>query len=260
MKDNHILKTYAGKAFVGTRAVFMGYALHKDLRHLDWLELYMLSITGKKFSENEIKLLNAIWVCTSYPDVRLWNNRVAGLAGSARSTPALALGSSLAVSDAVVYGGHPCVRIADFLIKTQEKLLEGKNLEEIVDDELKVRRIYGYGRPINNTDERLAWLDEIAKSVGLSEGPHYKLSYQLEAILVQKNSLLKMNYAAILAALCADMGLSAKQIQLFVFPMFLAGMTPCYTEGVQNNPNSLFKLDCNDIRYTGVSPRKWESA
>lgn len=256
--NKHILKTFAGKAFVGSRAVFMGYDLHKDLRNIDWVELYLMSITGKKFNAKEVKLFHAIWVCTSYPDVRLWNNRVAGLAGSSRSTPAQGLGAALAVSDALVYGGHPCVRIADFLAKCRQQVEKGIDLTEIVTKELKSRRIYGYGRPINNKDERLQWIDEISKNLELNQGPHYKLAHLIETILVQINPLLKMNYAAVLAALCLDMGLSAKQVQLFVFPMFIAGMTPCYNEAVGNPESELFKLECSDIDYKGVAPRNWE--
>lgn len=257
MKEHHTLKTFAGKAFVGSRAVFMGYDLHKDLRSIDWVDLYLLSITGKRFSENEIKLVQAIWVCTSYPDARLWNNRVAGLAGSARSTPALGLASACAVSEATVYGAHPCTRIADFLQKTQQKVSQGMCLASIIDAELKQRRIFGYGRPINNTDERLSWLSEIASKLNLSSGLHYNLAFEIEKILVTKNPVLKMNYAAIICGLFLDIGLTVQQIKLAIYPMLLAGMTPCYTEAAQNAENSLFKLDCTDIEYRGVPKRNW---
>ena len=257
MKENHILKTYAGKAFVGTRTVFQGYDLHKDLKDSNWVALYLLSITGRKLSPKEIELIQAIWVCTSYPDVRLWNNRVAGLAGSARSTPSLGMAAACAMSEATVYGGHPCTRISDFLQKAQKRLNDGDQLSDIVEQELAIRRIYGYGRPINNTDERLQWISGIAKELNLDTGPHYKLSFEIERILVSKKSVLKMNYAAIVAGLFLDIGLTVEQIKLVIYPMLSAGMPPCYIEAASNPENELFQLDCTDIRYEGVSKRSW---
>ena len=44
--------------------------------------------------------MHALWVNTSYPDARIWNNRVAALAGSARSTGNLGVSAALAVSEA----------------------------------------------------------------------------------------------------------------------------------------------------------------
>lgn len=258
MKENHVLKTYAGKAFVGTRAVFMGRDLHKDLRHYDWLALYMLSITGREFSTEQIKLLHAIWVCTNYPDIRIWNNRIVGLGASTKSTPALSISAGSGASEAIVYGGHPCLRAAAFLIEAQKKVELGQDVESIVKEELKQRRIYGYGRPINSTDERLTWIYSIANELKLDSGPHTKLSKEVESVLIGVHPALKMNYAAALAGLCADMGLSAKEVQMFVYPMFLAGMLPCYTESAELPANSLFKMDCQDISYQGVAKRSWK--
>ena len=56
---------------------------------MNWVELYAFGITGLRLSPPQVKVLNALFVLTSYPDPRLWNNRVAALAGSARSTGAL---------------------------------------------------------------------------------------------------------------------------------------------------------------------------
>src|SRR5437899_2981488 len=104
------LRTRVGGAFVGERVVFRGHDLHADLRALDWLELYVFGITGRRFTPPQLELLHAIWVYTSYPDARIWNNRVAALAGSARSTPALGMAAAIAVSEASLYGGLPAVR------------------------------------------------------------------------------------------------------------------------------------------------------
>ena len=57
-------------------------------------------------------------ISSSYPDPRLWNNRVAAFAGTARSTGHLAVAGAMAVTEASIYGGQPILKVADFLSRT----------------------------------------------------------------------------------------------------------------------------------------------
>lgn len=251
------IKSRMGACYPGNKAVFRGHDLHRELRDMDWMALYVFGITGRRFSPKEIELLHALWVYTSYPDARLWNNRVAALAGAARSTPALGLSAALATSEAVIYGGHPFVRAMDFLVQTQKRIEQGESLREIIRTELKERRIYGYGRPINSEDERLPWLFKRASDLGLDRGAHLKLAIEVDRLLSSRNKILRMNYAALAAALAADLGFSTREFHLFVFPAFLAGMPPCFIESAEEVEGSLFPTPCGDIAYEGVGYRPW---
>ena len=113
--EEHVghLKSRMGAAVIGSHAMFRGHDLHRELAGLDWVELFLFGITGRRFSKPQAELLHGILVYTSYPDARIWNNRVAALAGLARSTPALAISAALAVSEAGIYGGQPGVRAID---------------------------------------------------------------------------------------------------------------------------------------------------
>lgn len=251
------LRTRMGACFPGSRAVFRGHDLHAELRDMDWVELYLFGVTGRRFTPEEVRLLHAAWVCTSYPDARIWNNRVAALAGSARSTPMLALSGALAVTEAVIYGAHPGVRAIDFFRQAREKEAQGEMLEDVVREEVRVRRIYGYGRPINSADERIPWLQELARELGLDGGPHLRLAYEVERILVSDNEALRMNYAGLVAALVADLGFSPREFHLFIYPLFLAGMPPCYVEAAERPEGTLLPLSCAHIRYEGTPKRQW---
>lgn len=251
------LKSRMGACFPGERAVFRGHDLHTELKDMDWVELYLFGITGRRFTTEQLRLLHAMWVYTSYPDARIWNNRVAALAGSARSTPALALSASLAVTDAVIYGGHPLIRAIDFFLQVQKKMEQGGQLEKVVHAEVQKRRIYGYGRPISSADERLAWLLALTRELCLDQGPHLKLSFEVERILLTSNKALQMNYAGLVAALAADVGFSVKEFHLFTFPIVLAGMPPCYIESAERPEGTLFPLSCAHILYEGPPKRQW---
>lgn len=258
---NHvgILRTGVGACWPGSRAVFRGHDLHKDLRNSDWMDLYLFGITGRRFTPEQIKLLHGIWVTTSYPDTRIWNNRVAGLAGNARSTPVLGITAGLAISEAWIYGGVPGVKAIDFFQRAGKAINDGRNIRDIVEEELATRKlVFGFGRPIDSRDERLPWLADIARSLGLADGLHFKLAFEVEKILLDMGKLnLLMNYAGLTASLAADLGLSPREFHLFRVPMFLAGMPPCWEEAANKPEGTLFPTPCGEIAYEGVAQRPW---
>ena len=252
------MATHVGQAFVGTRAVFRGHDLHADLRHLDWMELFVMGITGRRHTEAQVQLLHALWVCTSYPDARIWNNRTAALAGSARSTPGLGIAAALAMSEATIYGGHPYVSSIDFLIRARQHAAE--SLSAFVEAELAKGRIYGYGRPIASIDERLPWVLGVARELQLDDGPHLRIALEVEALLVARNPKLRMNYAALMSALCADLGFTPTEMHHFQVPVFLAGMSPCFIEAAERAPGTVFPMSCAHIAYEGPAKRRWPAA
>lgn len=256
LKDNvGRLQTRMGAFWAGSRAVFRGHDLHADLRQMDWIELYLFGITGRRFSSEQLELLHGILVYTSYPDARLWNNRVAALAGTVRSTPALGISAAMAVSEASIYGGQPGVKAIDFFLRAQKHVAANGSLEEFVEKE---RRVYGYGRPTpDTTDERIPWLKALAHRLGLDQGPHFKIALEVETILLARHAHLRMNYAAITASLCADMGFTVREFHVFRVPLFVAGMPPCYLEAADKPEGSLFPVPCDHITYEGVSKRSW---
>ncbi|ACD94834.1 citryl-CoA lyase [Trichlorobacter lovleyi] len=253
------LKSRMGACFPGERAVFRGHDLHAELRDMDWVELFVFGITGRRFTPQQLRLLHAIWVYTSYPDARIWNNRVAALAGSSRSTPTLALAASLAVSEATVYGGYPSISAFDFFMRTRKKIAQGEHVEEIIHSERQTRRIYGYGRPITSADERLPWLLDCARELCLDQGPYLRLAFDVERVLLKDNPLLRMNYAGLVAALSLDLGFSAREFHLFRFPMTFAGMPPCFLESSQETEGAFLPLSCAHIVYEGTPKRSWQS-
>lgn len=251
------LKTSVGACFPGSHAIFRGHDLHAKLRSMDWVELYAFGITGRRLTPQQVRMIHAIWVYTSYPDARLWNNRVAALAATARSSANLGITAAIAVSEATAYGGQAGLRAIDFLLRAQARIERGDTTEQVVLDEIGRCRIYGYGRPINSTDERIPWLMALARELGLDRGKHLRLAFEVEKILVARNAALKMNYAAVHAALLADMGLSAREYQLLRIPTFLAGMPPCVVDAAEKPEGALFPVPCADIAYEGVAKRPW---
>lgn len=259
LKDNAgVLRTRMGAFWPGQRAVFRGHDLHQEFRDMDWLELFVFGITGRRFTPQQMKLLHGIWVITSYPDTRIWNNRVAGLAGSARSTPALGLSAALAVSEATIYGGGAGLQAYDFITRARRAVDAGTPLRDVVSTEVATRYLYGYGRPIHANDERLPWLSRLAAEQGFGEGRHYRLALDVGQTLIEIGKpRLRMNYAGMVAALGADLGLSLREFHLFRVPLFFAGMPPCWLEAAEKPEATLLPIACDKVVYEGAAPRAW---
>ena len=254
------LVTSAGAFFPGERAVFRGHDLHTSLKDLDQLAIYLFGITGRRFTQQQMKIMHAMCTFTSYPDARLWNNRVAALAGTTRSTGTLGIAAALAVSEAQIYGRGVDLRAIEFLTRAKIHVDAGADLAELVRAELKRKRgIAGYGRPIISTDERLAPMITLVREQGLDGGPYLKLAFDVEKILLTGRWRLRMNYAAVTAALCADFGMSPREYFFSTLPAFLAGMPPCYLDAADKPEGQLFPLPCRMVSYEGVNRRRWKA-
>jgi hypothetical protein len=260
--EEHVgkLVTSAGAFFPGVRAVFRGHDLHASLKDMGWLELYLFGITGRRFTPQQINMVQGLWCYTSYPDARLWNNRVAALAGTARSTGTLGIAAALAVSEAQIYGGIAEQRAGEFLIRARIRVDAGEDLAELVRAELKVQRgIAGYGRPIVSADERIAPVMTLVRELGFDDGSHLRLAFEVENILLSGRWRLRMNFVALSAALCADMGMSPREYYFAGMLAFVAGMPPCYLDAADKPEGQLFPLPCRMISYEGVDRRRWKA-
>lgn len=251
--------THMGAWFAGERVVFRGQDLHIDLKDMSWMALFIFGITGKRFTENQLNVLNAIWTCTSFPDPRIWNNRVAALAGTVRTTPALGISAALAVSEAGIYGHGPCVNALDLVKRACQAVESGVNLARFLENELAQGKIlFGFGRPITGIDERIPHLLSIVEENGLHKGKHLTLIQEIEKFLLQGRRKLRLNVAGIFAGLIADFDFSLDEYYQFIIPLFLAGMPPIYLEAKQKPIGTFFPLSCERITYYGRGSRSWQ--
>ena len=252
--ENH-WETRMGGWFAGERVVYRGQDLHVDLGDMSWIELYLYGITGRRFTEAQLEVLNAIWVYCSFPEPRIWPNRVAALAGTARSTGVSGIGAAIAMAEANLYGRRAGIRAMDFLIKTSNRIEKGSKLSEIMD---RVPIVYGYGRPISQIDERIPHLMRKLKNVGMDQGKHVLLVFEIEKILLERRSKLYLNYGGFIAAVAADMGFTPREFYLFSIPMLIAGMTPCFIDAAEKHEGTFFPLRCGCIVYeAGMTRRSW---
>lgn len=256
--------TDMGAWFPSDRAVLRGKNLFCDFPDLPWMGLMLYGITGRIFDANQIRLFEGVWkLCCNYPEPRLWNNRVAALAGTARSTGALGVAAATAISEATIYGRRPDIRTIDLLYRTQRQLDQGADLTSLIRTELeKYGEIFGYGRPITQKDERIAPMLTLAKEVGYADGPYLRLAFAIEDVLLSQRWRwrLHINIAAVVASLAADQGLSCLEYYRFLILSFSSAMIPCHIDTASKAEGSFFPLRCERVLYQGNARRRaWKS-
>ncbi|SFU59257.1 citryl-CoA lyase [Pseudoduganella namucuonensis] len=255
--------TRAGRVFPGERAVFGGHDLHSAFADAGWVDLYVFGISGLRLQPAQLKVLESVWVYTSYPDARLWCNRVSALTASSRGTGAQALAAGIVASEASLYGLGPETTIGDFLVRALAAKCGGADLDQLVRAELKQHRhMMGYGRPVGAdfVDERIPVSLARMEELGVAMGPHLRLAFELEEALGRvTGKRLPMTMATMMVALPLDFGLSVRQAYLCILPQFVAGMLPCYAEALARPSGATFALRCERIAYDGAPPRAWDA-
>jgi len=234
------------------KAVLRGKDIFTELNDKTWMEYLLYAATGKE-STKIARLVEATWViCTSFPDPRIWNNRVAALAGTARSSGALGAAGAVAVSEATIYGLKPIKGALDFLLRAEKRLDEGESLESIIRSELKeFRSVYGYGRPLVKGDERIEPMMAFARSIGCGDGKYVKLAFQVDEYLSNSRYKYEINGGALCAALLADEGLSPMDIYHMATFTFTAGAMPCFIDALNQQEGCFFPLRTARLNYTG---------
>jgi len=244
------------------KVVYRGKEIFKDFKYISWMKLLLYGITGRMFNENAIKLFEAIWVLAiSYPEPRLWANRIAALAGTARSTGVLGVGAAITACEGVKVGHRANIRCIDFFLRAQKKLDSGMSLDAIIAVEMeKYRGIAGFGRPVEpQKDERVEPLMEVVRHLGFAEGKYLQLAFQVEQALLQSGQKrLGMNISGLAAALAADRGLKPREYYHYLIQSFTAGIMPCYVDALEKPEGCFFPLRCDRIQYEGhAQRRKW---
>lgn len=266
MKGPDLLESYEdlwvtsmGKWFPGERVVLRGKDMLHDMRGMRWMAQFLFSITGRNFDDSQVRLFEALWSMTvNYPDPRIWPNRVAALAGTVRTTATLGISAALAISEGELFGHRSNIRTIDFIKRAKASVENGDKLESIVRKELKQHRwVPGYGRPIVKNDERIEPVIEFARTLGLADGPHVAIAFEVDKFLVKKRYPMAMNIAALDAALAADQGLSSREYYRYFMLSFLGGMVPAFIDTDEKVEGAFFPLRCAKLKYEGVEKRHW---
>ena len=183
---------------------------------------------------------------------------MAALAGTARSTGVLGIAAANAISEASVYGLRPIRGALDFLYRSDHQLREGLELRSIIRSELKrYRMVFGYGRPLVETDERIQPLLRFAERLGQHKGHYVRLALEIDDYFRQSKYRYRLNIAGLSAAIAADQNLGCDEFYLLASLAFVAGIFPCYLDAKTKPEGSFLPLRVQRVDYGGAPKRSW---
>ena len=242
----------------GERVFYREKSLFEDFNESSWFSLLLYGISGTFPDPQFARIVELFWtIGTSFPDPRLWNNRVSALAGTTRSTAILGVTASTAISEAKVYGPQPLYLGSLFLRELDTLQGDDDAFESFIVSKLKKDRyLPGFGRPVIADDERIEPFLSQLNNLGFDKGKYQKIVDRVSGVLRRRRYRIKPNIAIWGAAVFADMGYTPYQSYLIVALTFSAGFVPCYLDSLEKPEGVLFPLDCESIEYLGKGKRK----
>lgn len=244
---------------LGQGVVSHGMDLLTDIvGHYSYMQLVVLNATGRMPPRNVADWIEAAHMCLSYPDPRIWCNRIGALGGTNRTSVVAATCYGVLASDALSYGIRPLVAGVEFIKKIKAKVDSAENLHDVLIKEIKSiggkPSLMGYARPIAKGDERVPALDRVANNLGFVRGSHLTIAFQIDSFLFERYEET-ININGYVSAFLSDCGYSSAEIYRIFSVQVFSGVTACFTDTEERAPGSFSPLRVEDIDYTGPNPR-----
>lgn len=259
--DEHRGKIQSKKGgwIIGKGVFNHGYSMMDDLvGKVSYMQVMVLNATGRLPERAVADWLDAIHICLSWPDPRIWCNQIGALGGTARTSVVAATTAGVLAADAKAYGIKPLIQGVNFIQAAQLDFKRGLNVDEIIRNECTKHRgkpsIMGYARPLAKGDERIVAMWRVQKALGLPIGEHLQLAEQIEQSLLN-NFDESMNINGYMSAFLSDLGYTADEVYRIFAVLVTSGVTACYVDTRDKAADTFLPLRCADIEYTGKLAR-----
>lgn len=254
-------KIYARKGgwIIGEAVYNQGYSMLDDLvGQASFFQVLLLNVVGRLVERCFAEWLEAVYICMSWPDSRIWCNQIGSLAGTMQASPVAAVCAGSLASDSDLYGPGILMKSANFIMGAHSKYEQGMSVEEIVREQQRNPRakpiIVGYARPVATGDERVFAMRQVAERLGFDVGEHLELALKIEKFTFEQFGET-INIAGYVTAFLCDQKFTPEEIYRFCAMGVNSGVHACYAEAADQPPESFFPLHCEDIDYQGKAPR-----
>lgn len=245
---------------IGSGVFSHGYSMMDDLvGEVSYTQVQILNAVGTLPEKRVADWIEAVCICLSWPDPRIWCNQIGALGGTARTSVVAATVSGVLAADSTMYGSRPLLKGVEFIQKAlKQKQSLSISAEEIVQRVAKKNRgkatIVGYARPIASGDERVVAMERVTNQLGFEIGEHLHLAYEINEILTRDHRE-SININGYVSAFLSDQGYSADQIYNIGCICVSSGVTACYVDAADRVAGSFLPLRCDDVDYQGKPPR-----
>lgn len=244
---------------IGSGVQNCGYDMMKDLvGKVSYMQVVVLNATGRLPSKALADWIEAVHICLSWPDPRIWCNRIGALAGSSRTSSVTASCLGVLAAESTSYGIKPLISGVEFIEHAYAQVMQDTSVENFVSAEIKKYggkpHLMGYARPIAKGDERIPAMEKVTKMLGFSIGEHLSLAYKVEAILKTRFDE-SMNINGYMSAFLVDQGFTATEVYRTFSALVVSGVTACYADTADRIEGSFAPLKTSDVVYKGAKER-----
>lgn len=235
------------------RVIIRGYSHEEIMRGLGYAESTFLTLVGRLPNKNEARLTETMltslldhgFVAATVPAARFIAS------GNPEFVPSVA-GGLLAAGQNTLSPEHSFELIESAQALKREQGLKDAEVAEQIVKEMRAskKRMPGFGHPIHRDgDFRAEVLFELAEELGLS-GEATRLYRAIHRAFLDQTGRtdIPINIDGCLAALCMDLGLSAKQTVGLALLGVLPGLMAHVVEEIESGPGLRW---IDDGEYTG---------
>lgn len=258
-KHHHVVHSAKGQWKVGEGVFNKEYEMMNDLvGNVSYMQVVVLNATGRLPSKQIAEWIDAVHICLSWPDPRIWCNRVGALAGTVGTSPVAGTIYGILSSDSRMFGIKPLQEGVEFIQYALSQINSGISPIEFVSSEIKKRagkpNFMGYARPIAKGDERIPAMEKVSEQLKLPPGEHLKLAYSIEQILNEQFDET-MNINGYMSAFLSDQNYTPQEVYRIFSILVASGVTACYADAYDREAGTFSPLKCSDIEYLGPSPK-----
>ncbi len=259
-KQRNKIISKKGGWFVGDGVYCHGYDMMNELvGKVSYMQVVMLNVTGQLPERRVADWFEAVHICLSWPDSRIWCNHIGALGGTMRASVVASTVAGVLATDSRSYGIKPLKEGVAFIQAAVIALKDGLSVEEIVVNECEKHGgkpyIMGYARPIAKGDERVPAMELVAKNLGFSVGEHLKLAYEIDrTLLAQFNE--GMNINGYMSAFLSDLNFTSEEVYRICATLVASGVSACYVDMRDRLAETFLPLKCDDIDFQGKPHRK----
>jgi citrate synthase len=225
---------------------------------VSYMQVLVLNATGRLPERAVADWIEAVHICMSWPDPRIWCNQIGALGGATQTSVVAAITAGVLAADAKTYGSKPLLQGVRFIQDALQQQHAGASAAEIVAGECAKYRgkpnITGFARPLAKGDERVVAMERVQKGLGLPAGEHLRLALQIEDVLLRGYGE-SMNINGYVSAFLSDHGYTAEEIYRIFALVVNSGITACYVDTQGRLADGFLPLRCVDIEYTGKLAR-----
>jgi len=253
------ITTDIGKWVGGVDVTIRGYSLFDELfDKVSYFQVLVLNVTGRLISKNLSTWLENNFIVMSYPDARIWCNKVGAICGTTHSSPTAATAAGVLCADSRIYGGSQSTLVTmKFLEKALKSKESGLTVEKII-KQLPIKQgmpaVPGFVRPVAKDDERIKPHLLMTQRLGFENGDYLKLASEISEYMDSHYSM-GINIDGYSAAFLLDQDFTPEEVYKINSLRVASGVTACYSDNIQHSENSFLPLRCDDIEYIGPKVR-----